>query len=69
MGEGAALRQKAKQLRAQGKYAEAEPLLRRALEIDEAALGPDHPDVAQVAENLAEVLRHLGREDEARQFE
>ena len=25
---------------------EAEPLMRRALSIDEAAYGPDHPDVA-----------------------
>ena len=27
-------------------YAEAEPLMRRALAIDERVLGPDHPDVA-----------------------
>ncbi len=51
--------------RAQGNYEEAEPLLRRALEISEAALGPDHPNVETVAANLADVLRQLGREDEA----
>ncbi len=56
-------------LQAPGKYAEAEPLYRRALRIGEASLGPDHPIVATVAENLAAVLRQLGREDEARKLE
>ena len=32
--------------RAQGRYAETEPLHKRALAIGEKALGPDHPDVA-----------------------
>ena len=32
--------------RAQGRYADAEPLYKRALAIREKALGPDHPDVA-----------------------
>ena len=32
---------------AQGRYAQAEPLYKRALAIREKALGPDHPDVAQ----------------------
>ena len=31
----------------QGRYAEADPLLKRALAIDEKALGPEHPDVGQ----------------------
>ena len=31
--------------RAQGRYAEAEPLYKRALAIREKALGPEHPDV------------------------
>jgi len=30
----------------QGRYADAEPLLKRALAINEKALGPDHPNVA-----------------------
>ena len=34
----------------QGRYAEAEPLYKRALAIQEKALGPDHPDVATGAE-------------------
>ena len=33
---------------AQGRYAEAEPLYKRALAISEKALGPEHPDVATV---------------------
>ena len=38
---------------AQGKYKEAEPLLKRALEINENALGPEHPDTATSLNNLA----------------
>lgn len=41
----------------QGKYGEAEPLFRRALEISEQALGQDHPDVAQSLNSLATLLR------------
>ena len=37
----------------QGHYKEAEPLLKRALEITEKALGPDHPDTAKRLNNLA----------------
>ena len=36
--------------RAQGRYAEAEPLYQRSLAIREKALGPDHPDVGAVAQ-------------------
>ena len=42
---------------AQGKPAEAVPLLARALAIWEAALGPDHPDVALGCSALAMALR------------
>ncbi len=38
---------------AQGKYAEAEPLHKRALAIFEKALGPHHPSVAHSLNNLA----------------
>ena len=34
----------------QGRSADAEPLFKRALAICEKALGPNHPDVATVAE-------------------
>ena len=40
-------------LHTEGKYAEAEPLHRRALAMREKALGPEHPDVAQSLNNLA----------------
>jgi len=53
----------------QGKYTEAEPFLMRALAIDEKALGPDHPDAAATARNLATLLRKLGRESEAKGYE
>ena len=42
------------------RYAEAEPLFRRALAIREQALGPDHPDTAQSLNNLAAVLQRPG---------
>ena len=38
-------------LRAQGNYAEAEPLYQRALAIREKALGPEHPDTAASLNN------------------
>ena len=49
----------------QGRYAEAEPLCRRALAIREQALGPDHPDTAQSLNNLAALYYSQGRYAEA----
>ena len=49
----------------QGRYAEAEPLYKRALAIDEKALGPDHPDVATALNNLAGLYDDQGRYAEA----
>jgi tetratricopeptide (TPR) repeat protein len=46
-------------------YAEAEPLMRRALEIDQASFGTDHPDVAIDLNNLAQLLQATNRPDEA----
>jgi tetratricopeptide (TPR) repeat protein len=46
-------------------HAEAEPLLRRALEIDEASYGPDHPEVAIRLNNLAGLLQATNRLAEA----
>jgi tetratricopeptide (TPR) repeat protein len=46
---------------AQGRYADAEPLYKRALAIREKALGPDHPDVAQSVNNLADLYSAQGR--------
>ncbi|NBO66785.1 MAG: tetratricopeptide repeat protein, partial [Acidobacteria bacterium] len=46
-------------------YAEAEPLMRRALAIDEASFGKDHPDVARDLNNLAGLLQATNRLAEA----
>ena len=40
---------------------EAEPLMRRALAIDEKAYGPDHPAVAKDLNNLARLLTRNAR--------
>jgi hypothetical protein len=48
-----------------GRLAEAEPLMKRALAIDEAAFGPDHPDVATRLNNLAGLLQATSRLAEA----
>ena len=53
----------------QGKYSDAEPLIRRALAIREQALGPNHPDVATSLENYAALLRETGRSAEATKME
>ena len=62
---GTALNNLAESYRAQGRYDEAEPLYRRALEIDEKTLRPEHPDLAIQLNNLANLLRDTGRYDEA----
>ena len=41
----------------QGKYGDAEPLYKRALTIREEVLGPRHPDVASILNNLAWLLK------------
>ena len=51
--------------RAKARYAEAEPLMRRALEISEASLGPKHPEVANQLNNLAGLLYDTNRLAEA----
>ena len=45
---------------AQGRYAEAEPLYKRALGIREKALGPDHPDVGTVAQQPGRAVSRPG---------
>ena len=42
------------------RYADAEPLHKRSLAIQEKALGPDHPDVATALNNLADLYRIEG---------
>ncbi len=52
-------------LAARCQFLEAEPLLRRALAVDEASYGPDHPTVARDLNNLAQLLRDTNRLGEA----
>jgi tetratricopeptide (TPR) repeat protein len=47
-------------------YAEAKQAFERALRIDEAAFGPDHPNVARYVNNLGCVLEALGNLSESR---
>jgi CHAT domain-containing protein len=57
--------QKAEQLRQKGRYAEAEPLYREALEIRRRLLGEDHPYTAQSYNNFAMNLDAHGKYAEA----
>ena len=53
----------------QGKYAEAEPLYRRALAIYQKVLGPEDPFVARSLGNYAILLRKTNRGAEAARLE
>lgn len=57
--------QEALRLNRQRSYAQSEPLLRRALSIREAVLGPDHEEVGQTLHTLAEANRRLHRYQDA----
>jgi tetratricopeptide (TPR) repeat protein len=48
-----------------GEFARAEPLKRRALAVNEASLGKDHPEVAIDLNNLAALLQETNRLGEA----
>lgn len=48
-----------------GLYAQAEPLLRRALELRTSALGPDHEDTLQSTHSMGSLFITLGRYDDA----
>lgn len=49
----------------QGQYAQAEPLFRRALAINEKSLGPDHPAVAKSVNSLAVLYTNQGQYTQA----
>jgi tetratricopeptide (TPR) repeat protein len=49
----------------QARYKEAEPLYRRALEIAEKSLGPEHPYTSQILNNLILFYRKQGKNAEA----
>lgn len=55
--------------RRQEKYAEAEPLLKRALDMRQKIMRPDHLDLALTMERYAATLRMLGKQDEALKLE
>src|SRR5947208_2646670 len=57
----------AEPLRVQGRYADAEPLLREALQAsrDPAVLGPAHPQTLKTQLNLVKLLAAEGRVAEA----
>jgi tetratricopeptide (TPR) repeat protein/cell fate (sporulation/competence/biofilm development) regulator YlbF (YheA/YmcA/DUF963 family) len=58
--DAAGLNQQATQLYNQGRYSEAIPLAQRELAIREKTLGPDHPDVAQSLNLLANLYDAQG---------
>jgi len=49
-------------------YRDAESLMKRALAIDEASFGKDHPDVARDLNNLAQLLQATNRLSEAEEL-
>ncbi|MGH7599722.1 MAG: tetratricopeptide repeat protein, partial [bacterium] len=63
--EADSLHNLARLYRIQSKYAEAEPLFQRSLEMREKILGPNHPDVAQNLNNLAVLYMSQGKYAEA----
>lgn len=52
-----------------GKYKEAEPLCKRALEIREKVLGKEHPDVAKQLNNLALLCQNQSKYEEVERWE
>ena len=52
-------------LQATNRLGEAEPLMKRALAIDEKSYGPEHPNVARDLNNLAQLLQATNRLGEA----
>jgi tetratricopeptide (TPR) repeat protein len=55
--------------RQQGKYAEAEPLYQRAIQVKEKSVGPLHKEMVPVLENYAKMLRAAGRVSEAEKLD
>ncbi|HXV91641.1 MAG TPA: serine/threonine-protein kinase [Gemmatimonadales bacterium] len=58
------LRHLARVQRAQGEYADADTALRQAMAIEEAALGPDHPRLAETLSEHGFLLPYLARDPE-----
>ena len=51
--------------RSQGKLAEAEPLFRKSVDVRKRLLGDAHPDLWNPVNDLANLLLHLGKVDDA----
>ena len=51
----------AKELHAQGKFDEAEPLFREALEVSRETLGSRHPNTLASVSNIGTLLRDTGK--------
>ena len=62
---GALMHNLAALLIAKALYREAEPLVRRVLELNETRLGPDHPIMAVCLNNLAQLFQDTNRLSEA----
>lgn len=56
-------------LRQQGRYAEAEPHYKKAIELKGMQVGPLHRDMIPYFENYAKLLRAAGNEKEAEKME
>lgn len=65
---GMALNDEAVVLLRQQRYAEAEALLRRSLEVNEPRLGSNHPSLIASISNLASSLRQQGKLEESRPY-
>ncbi len=63
--EARRLNQQAVELYQAGRYPEALSLAQRALELDEKALGPEHPDIAVSLGNLAGIYKASGAFEKA----
>src|SRR5215469_16443413 len=57
----ATLNNQAERYKEEKRYADAEPLYKRILAINEKAFGPDHPSVALALNDLAELYKAEGR--------
>ncbi|MFQ5918337.1 MAG: tetratricopeptide repeat protein [Candidatus Binatia bacterium] len=65
----AILEQLAEICQVQGRYEASELILLRSLAIRERVLGPDHPSVTPLLEQIAMLYRKIGRTRDARMFE
>ena len=65
LDEACCLHDRAMSLDTQGKHAEAATSALRPLHLLERALGPDHPDIANVLNTLAGVCQHQDKYAEA----